>query len=93
MRGQNITSVSETNRVGDRTNCFESTLMHLTERFNDREVYLIGSMNASTMLANRTKKLIQEIEPDTVIVQSNESWWNLVRDMKYVDNQEEFDDY
>jgi pheromone shutdown protein TraB len=92
MRGQNI-AASEDNRIGDRTNCFESTLMHLTERFNDREVYLIGSMNASTMLANRTKKLIQEVEPDTVIVQSNDSWWNLVRDMKYVDNQEEFDEY
>ena len=41
-------------RVGDRTNCFESTLIHLTDRFKDKEVYLVGSMNQSTMLAQRT---------------------------------------
>ena len=32
-------------RVGDRTNCFESTLVHLTDRFKDKEVYLVGTMN------------------------------------------------
>ncbi len=32
-------------RVGDRTNCFESTLIHLTDRFKDKEVYLVGTMN------------------------------------------------
>ena len=53
MRGQNI-AVSPENRVGDRTNCFEATLMHLTERFNDREIYLVGTINASNMLAQRT---------------------------------------
>jgi len=42
-------------------NCFESTLIHLTERFSGREIYLIGSMNQSTMLAQRTKKLIEEV--------------------------------
>jgi hypothetical protein len=38
-------------RIGDRTDCFESTLLHLTDRFKDKEVYLVGSMNHSTMLA------------------------------------------
>jgi hypothetical protein len=32
-------------RVGDRTNCFEATLVHLTERFDGKEVYLIGTSN------------------------------------------------
>jgi hypothetical protein len=45
----------------DRINCFESTLVHLTERFNGKEVYLVGTSNQSTMLAQRTQKLIQEI--------------------------------
>jgi len=49
----------------------EGTLIHLTERFNGKQVYLIGSMNQSTMLAQRTKKLIEEIKPDHVLVQSN----------------------
>ncbi len=55
-----------------RENCFETTLVHLTERFNGKEVYLVGTMNQSTMLAQRTKKLIEEIKPDAVLVQTNE---------------------
>jgi pheromone shutdown protein TraB len=43
----------------------------LTERFSGREIYLIGSMNQSTMLAQRTKKLIEEVQPDAVYVQAN----------------------
>jgi pheromone shutdown protein TraB len=46
----------------------------LTERFNGKEVYLIGTMNQSTMLAQRTKKLIEELKPDTVLVQANERY-------------------
>jgi pheromone shutdown protein TraB len=44
----------------------------LTERFNGKEVYLVGTMNQSTMLAQRTKKLIEELKPDTVLVQAND---------------------
>ena len=72
-------------RVGNRTNCFESTLLHLTERFDNKEVYLVGTANQSTLLANRTRKLIQEINPDLVLVQSNDEWWSRVRRLlKYV---------
>lgn len=38
-------------RVGNRDNCFDTTLVHLTERFNGKDVYLVGTMNQSTMLA------------------------------------------
>ena len=55
-----------------RENCFETTMIHLTERFNGKDVYLIGTMNQSTMLAQRTKKLIEEIQPEAVLVQTNE---------------------
>jgi hypothetical protein len=58
-----------------RENCFKSTLVHLTERFKGKEVFLVGTCNQSTMLAQRTKKLIEELKPDTVIVQTNEKWW------------------
>ena len=47
-------------------------MIHLTERFNGKDVYLIGTTNQSTMLAQRTKKLIEEIKPDQVFVQANE---------------------
>jgi hypothetical protein len=32
-------------RKGDRINCFESTFVHLTERFNGKEVFLVGTLN------------------------------------------------
>ena len=54
-----------------RQNCFESTLIHMTERFNGKEVYLIGTANQSDMLAQRTKKLIEELKPDVVLVQTS----------------------
>ena len=56
----------------DRESCFETTLIHLTERFNGKDVYLVGTSNQSTMLAQRTKRLIEEIKPDTVLVQTDQ---------------------
>jgi len=44
MRGQNLHS-NVYDRVGDRENCFKTTLVHLTERFNGKDVYLVGTMN------------------------------------------------
>jgi hypothetical protein len=50
-------------------------------------------MNQSTMLAQRTKKLIEELKPDTVIVQTSDAWWQDAKLLKYVDSQEEMDKY
>lgn len=55
-----------------RQSCFDSTFIHLTERFDGKEVFLIGTMNQSTMLAQRTQKLIEAVKPDVVFVQTNE---------------------
>ena len=68
-------------------------MIHLTERFDGKEVYLIGTANSSTMLAQRTKKLIQELKPDTVLVQANEEWWARAKLLRFVDSQEEFSSY
>jgi hypothetical protein len=45
------------------------------------------------MLAQRTKKLIEELKPDTVIVQTSEKWWNSARQLKFVDSQDEMSKY
>lgn len=74
-------------------NCFESTFLHLTERFNGKEVFLVGSANQSTMLAQRTKKLIEEVKPDAVMVQTNSEWWETAQMLRYVDSQEELNNY
>jgi len=65
----------------------------LTERFNGKDVYLVGTANQSTMLAQRTEKLIEEIQPDQVLVQTSPEWWNHAKDLKYVDSQEELNVY
>jgi hypothetical protein len=38
------------------------------------------------MLAQRTKKLIQELNPDVVLVQTSREWWESARLLKYVDS-------
>ena len=67
--------------------------MHLTERFNGKDVYLVGTTNQSTMLAQRTSKLIEAVKPDAVLVMTNESWWKAAKMLNYVDSQEELNTY
>jgi len=45
------------------------------------------------MLAQRTQKLIQELKPDCVMVQANTKWWESVRNLQFVDSQDEFSKY
>lgn len=81
------------NRIGNRENCFQATLLHLTERFHGRDVYLVGTTNQSTMLAQRTKKLIEELQPDAVYVQTSSEWWNAASQLQFVDSQDEMNKY
>ena len=73
-------------RLGDRDHCFESTMVHLTERFTGKEVFLIGTMNSSTLLAQRTRELIKDVQPEAVLVQTSQEWWNSAKYMKYVNS-------
>lgn len=66
-----------------------STVHRCTERFNDTELYLVGSMNTSTILANRTKRLIEELKPDIVYVQAPQEWGRAIELLQYVKSQEE----
>lgn len=50
-------------------------------------------MNQSTMLAQRTQKLIEEIKPDTVLVQTSPEWWSNAKMLGYVHSQEEMNNY
>jgi len=67
--------------------------VHLTERFHGKEVFLVGTVNLSTMLAQRTRNLIKEVKPDAVMVQTNQRWWETAKLLGYVDSQEEFNLY
>jgi len=43
-------------------------------------------MNKSTMLATRTKKLIEDVKPDAVYVQSSNDWWRLADKLRHVES-------
>lgn len=72
-------------------NILDSTFIHLTEPFNDSELFIVGTTNQSNVLANRTKRLIQELKPDVVFVQTNEEWWRGAQLLGHVKSQEEMD--
>ena len=79
--------------TGPREDCLKTTMVHLTERFTGKEVFLVGTLNQSTMLAKRTEKLIHEVEPDAVMVMVNDLWRDKAKMVKFVDSQEEFENY
>lgn len=68
-----------------------STVHKCQESFNGSELYIVGTMNSSNVLANRTRRLIDDIKPDVVFVQSNEQWWKGAQLLEYVKSQEEMD--
>lgn len=68
-------------RIANRSNPFENTLTVLTDPNNDRELHLIGTTNSSTLLANRTRKLVETIKPDTLFVQTTSNWWKIAKDL------------
>lgn len=75
VRQPNLNS-SIYNRVGNRFNPFKNTLNVLEDPTKNRTLYLIGTTNSSTTLAHRTRKLIQELQPNSVYVQASNTWWN-----------------
>lgn len=72
-------------------NVLESTLIHLTEPFDNTEVFIVGTTNKSDILANRTKKLIQEVKPDVVFVQTSKDWWKGAQMLNHVKSQDEME--
>jgi len=48
---------------------------------NKRRLFLIGTTNSSTLLANRTRELVSDVKPSSLIVQASENWWNKAKQM------------
>lgn len=76
-----------------RASCFDSTLTVLEDPHHNRQLFLIGTTNSSTLLAERTKELIQKEKPDSVFVQTNKKWWDIVKEVQGVNNQQELNLY
>lgn len=75
IRSANLDS-SIHNRVANRFDPFNNTLVTLNDPATDRTLYLIGTTNASTTLAHRTRLLLEKVRPDAVYVQTSQEWWN-----------------
>jgi hypothetical protein len=72
-------------------------MIHLTERFTNSELFIIGTLNTSDMLAKRTQQLIRDVKPDTVFLQANEQliiicnvrWATAAEMLQHVKSQDE----
>ena len=60
---------------------------------HNRQFFLIGTTNSSTLLAERTRELIRKEKPDSVFVQTNQKWWNTIQQIKGVNTQQELNLY
>mmetsp|Transcript_81380 Transcript_81380/g.94873 ORF Transcript_81380/g.94873 Transcript_81380/m.94873 type:complete len:440 (+) Transcript_81380:25-1344(+) len=81
------------NRAANRGSVLDATLSKLEDPQNGRTLYLIGSTHSSTRLALRTKELVAQVKPDVLYVQTNEKWWNIVKELKGIDNQATLNHY
>jgi hypothetical protein len=92
VRNQNINS-GYYFRPANRHDPFNNTLTVLNDPASGRELYLIGTTNSSNLLANRTKSLIEKVKPDSVFVQTNKEWYDIVNSIKGVNTQTELNNY
>ncbi len=69
----------------------DSTLIHVTEPFENSEMFLIGTTNSSDLLANRTKNLIRDVKPDVLLIQTEEKWWKAAQLLGHVKSTQEMD--
>ena len=74
IRNANIDS-NIYNRVANRADPFKNTQVTLTDPATQRTLTLIGTTNSSTTLAHRTRKLLDEVKPDAVFIQTSWNWW------------------
>ena len=88
LRNPNV-STSILKRAWSRKSAFENTLTVLEDPETNRKLYLIGTTNSSTVLATRTKTLIEELKPQSVHVQTCLTWYQRASTLQ-VDNQEQF---
>lgn len=92
VRNQNINS-GYYFRPSNRHDPFKNTLTVLNDPATGRQLYLVGTTNSSTLLANRTKKLIETEKPDTVFVQTNKEWYDIVSNLKGINTQADLNEY
>lgn len=56
------------NPVSNHTSALNNTISFLNDPKNDRKLILVGTLNASDLLAKRTEMLLKKYNPDAVLV-------------------------
>ena len=80
VRNPNIFHVGDVS-LYERTNTLDNNIRILEDPENNRKLTLIGTMNTSDLLASRTKKLLENQEFSSLLVQTTPQWYS------HVDNQ------
>ena len=77
VRNPNIISktVLNENKVSD---IFMNNVKLLHDPQSGRKLILVGTFNASNVLAQRTKKLIEMSNPDQVLVEADQEWFDKI---------------
>jgi hypothetical protein len=88
LRNPNV-DASIFKRAWSRKNPFENTISILEDPKTGKKIYLVGTTNSSTILATRTKKLIEQVKPETVYVHTSEKWYKRASTIN-VENQQQF---
>lgn len=92
MRTQNRQQYAQ-DPIGGIEDSRTTSYVHLKEPFTNTEVHLVGTMNTSTMLAKRTRDLVRDVQPDSVMVMASPQWWDSARLMEGVHSQQDFNKY
>lgn len=64
--------------VSMNSSSLNNTVSVLHDPENERKLVLVGTMNASDFLAFRTKMLLKDLNPDSLLVQTNDDWFTRI---------------
>ncbi len=68
------------NRIGSAINYIPDNnpnlhIKTLQDKKNNRKLVLVGTLNCSNILAQKTKKLLNTLNPDSILLQTDPDWY------------------
>lgn len=73
-----------------RESQFSNTVRFLEDPKTNRKLILVGTLNSSDILAQRTSKLLEKTNPDSIFVQTDKNWYkNLINKNKKINTNKQ----
>jgi hypothetical protein len=82
IRNSNISHTGDIS-LYERSTKLDNNIKILEDPTNNRKLTLIGTMNSSDLLANRTKKILENLEYSSLLVQSTPQWFEHIQNQKF----------